>query len=41
MDYKTALYIIAGIMLLSCVLPFIARASVPQEEQTVEAVAGS
>lgn len=40
MDYTTALYIIAGIMLLSCALPFIARASARQEEQTVEVVAG-
>ncbi len=38
MDYKTALYIIAGIMLVSCVLPFIARAMAHQGE-TIEVVA--
>jgi OFA family oxalate/formate antiporter-like MFS transporter len=39
-DYKTALYIIAGIMLISCVLPFVARAFARQEAQTIEVVAG-
>lgn len=41
MDYTTALYIIAGVMLLSCALPFIARASVPREEPSVEVAASS
>ncbi|HXR64526.1 MAG TPA: OFA family MFS transporter [Ktedonobacteraceae bacterium] len=40
MDYKTALYIIAGIMLVSCALPFVARAFARQEAQTIEVVAG-
>ena len=40
MDYTTALYIIAGIMLVSCVLPFVARAFAPREEQTAEVAAG-
>jgi OFA family oxalate/formate antiporter-like MFS transporter len=35
-DYKTALYIIAGIMLVSCALPFIARAMARQEQPAVE-----
>lgn len=39
-DYKPALYIIAGIMLVSCALPFIARLFARQEE-TIEVVAGS
>ena len=41
MDYKTALYIIAAIMLVSCALPFIARISARQEPQTIEVVAES
>lgn len=40
-DYKTALYIIAGIMLISCVLPFIARAFARQEQPAVEAAPAS
>jgi OFA family oxalate/formate antiporter-like MFS transporter len=40
MDYKTALYVIAGIMVVSCALPFVARIFARQEEQTVEVVAG-
>jgi OFA family oxalate/formate antiporter-like MFS transporter len=40
MDTRTALYIIAGIMLVSCVLPFIARAMARQEASTIEVVAG-
>ncbi|GAC1363991.1 MAG: OFA family MFS transporter [Ktedonobacteraceae bacterium] len=39
MDYKTALYIIAGLMLVSCALPLIARVLVRQGE-AVEVVAG-
>lgn len=39
-DHKTALYVIAGIMLVSCALPFVTRAFARQE-QTVEVVAGS
>lgn len=39
-DFKTALYIIAGIMLISCVLPFIARLFARQEEKTIEVIAG-
>lgn len=35
-DYKTPLYIIAGIMLVSCALPFIARAFAPAKEQSVQ-----
>ncbi len=38
MDYKTALFIIAGIMLVSCALPLIARILMRQEE-AVEVVA--
>ncbi|HEY4389566.1 MAG TPA: OFA family MFS transporter [Ktedonobacteraceae bacterium] len=37
LDYKTALYIIAVIMLVSCILPFVAR-MLNRPEQTVEAV---
>ncbi|MBE3557994.1 MAG: OFA family MFS transporter [Ktedonobacteraceae bacterium] len=37
-DYRTALYIIAGIMLVSCALPFVARA-MARQEQAVEVVA--
>ena len=37
LDYKTALYIISGIMLVSCVLPFIARMFAPAKEQPVDA----
>jgi len=40
MDTRTALYIIAGIMLVSCVLPFVARALGPQEARSIEVVAG-
>ena len=38
MDYKTALFIIAGIMLVSCVLPLVARVLMRQEA-AVEVVA--
>lgn len=38
--YKTALFIIAGIMLISCILPFIARASTRREQHSVEVAAG-
>lgn len=39
-DYQTALYIIAGIMLVSCALPFVARALAPRaEEEAVPEVA--
>lgn len=37
---RVALYIISGIMLVSCVLPFIARAIARQEADTIEVVAG-
>lgn len=37
---RVALYIIAGIMLVSCILPFIARAMKHQEARTIEVVAG-
>jgi OFA family oxalate/formate antiporter-like MFS transporter len=40
LDYKTALYIIAGIMLVSCILPFVARALARQKE-VVEVVVQS
>lgn len=40
MDTRMALYIIAGLMLVSCVLPFIARSIARQEAQTIEVVAG-
>ncbi|HEY0754021.1 MAG TPA: OFA family MFS transporter [Ktedonobacteraceae bacterium] len=40
MDTRLALYIIAGLMLISCVLPLVARAIGRQEAQTVEVVAG-
>jgi MFS transporter, OFA family, oxalate/formate antiporter len=40
LNTKTALYIIAGIMLVSCVLPFVARVFARQEAQTIEVVAG-
>jgi MFS transporter, OFA family, oxalate/formate antiporter len=38
-DYRTPLYIIAGIMLVSCVLPLISR-MLARQEQYVEVVAG-
>jgi MFS transporter, OFA family, oxalate/formate antiporter len=38
LDTRTALYIISGIMLISCVLPFVAR-SLSRSEATVAAVA--
>ncbi|MBV9257609.1 MAG: OFA family MFS transporter [Ktedonobacteraceae bacterium] len=37
LDYKTALYIIAGIMLVSCALPFVARA-LARRQDVVEVV---
>ena len=37
-EYKTALYIIAGIMLVSCALPFVARA-LARRQETVEVIA--
>lgn len=40
MDHKTALYVIAVIMLVSCALPFIARIMARQEAETIEVVAG-
>lgn len=39
MDYKTALFIIAAIMLVSCALPLVARSLIHQD-QVVEVVAG-
>lgn len=41
MDTRTALYILSGIMLVSCVLPFIARLFARRGAETVEVVAGS
>jgi OFA family oxalate/formate antiporter-like MFS transporter len=32
LDYKTALYVIAGIMVVSCILPFVARTLARQQE---------
>jgi MFS transporter, OFA family, oxalate/formate antiporter len=40
LDYKTALYIIAGIMLVSCILPFVAR-TLAQQQEVVEVVVQS
>ncbi len=41
LDFRTALYIIAGIMLVSCVLPFVARAAAPKKELPEAKVAAS
>lgn len=41
LDFRTALYIISGIMLVSCVLPFIARAFAPAKESAAAPVASS
>ncbi|HEX7736608.1 MAG TPA: OFA family MFS transporter [Ktedonobacteraceae bacterium] len=40
MDTRAALYVIAGIMLVSCVLPFVARVLARQGAETIEVVAG-
>ena len=37
LDYKTALYVIAAILLVSCVLPLLAR-NMSRQEQAVEVV---
>ncbi len=39
LDYHVALYIIAGIMLVSCALPLIARALAQRQRDTIEATA--
>jgi MFS transporter, OFA family, oxalate/formate antiporter len=39
LDYRTALYILAALMLLSCALPLIAR-NIVQKEEAIEVVAG-
>ena len=36
LDFRTALYIISGIMLVSCVLPFVARALAPAQGQSAQ-----